>query len=370
MTSSPCLETIFTPDLSAAAFDASLRRLLRRGNLLDQRMIRYCAGLDARFSSFVSTCPAPWWAPGLFLTGWMRNQYEIYLPMDEIRLAFAYLCRIACLYEVNINAAPAFSALSWPDFLARIQPVPDVVNPAAFIRKLADCDSFRHAFLAAVFIPKSYGGCFDRYPLQKNFLRRWLAARRENFAASVMLLDAACGCGEGTYEMAGLLLEEGYSIGSSRVHGSTFEPLELVAAAHGRFPHDPLRARAFQDRVHSLLAEGAVGGIRFFYEDICHPADPGERYDVILCNGLLGGPLLHRREQLAMAVRSLVARLNPGGILLVADNFHHGWKKREQGETLSLLRENLLDVVDAGEGVAGVKSVSAGRPRRVRRRNP
>jgi len=284
MTSCPGLEMVFTPNLSAASLDVTLQRILRRGNLLDQRLVRYCAGLEARFRSFASTCPASEWAPGLLLTGSMRNQYEIYLPMAEIRPAFAYLCRIACLYEIDIKSLPAFSAISWPDFLARIQPLPGIVNPAAFIRQLAEYESFRYAFLAAVFIPKSYGGCFDRYPLQKAFLRRWLATGWENGSAAVTLLDAACGCGEGTYELAEVLLEQGHPAETSAIHGSTLEPLELVAAAHGSFPHDPLRAAAFQDRVQPLLAGGAGGVIHFFCEDICNPVASTLRYDVILCN--------------------------------------------------------------------------------------
>lgn len=370
MTSCPGLEMSFSPDLSTAALGGTLQRILRRGSLLDQRLVRYCAELEARFRSFAATCPAPEWAPGLLLSGSMRNQYEIYLPMAEIRPAFAYLCRIACLYEIDIKGLRAFAALSWPDFLVRIQPLPVIVNPAAFIRQLAECESFRYAFLAAVFIPKSYGGCFERYPLQKAFLRHWLATGRENGTVSVTLLDAACGCGEGTYELAELLLEQGYLIGASTIHGTTLDPLELVAAAHGSFPHDPLRAAAFRDRVQPLLAGGAGGVIRFFCEDICNPVDPTVRYDVILCNGLLGGPLLHGKEQLAKAVCLLAGRLNPGGILLVADCFHQGWKMAQQEEMLSLLRENMLEVVAVAEGFAGVKSGSAARPRRVRRQNP
>jgi chemotaxis methyl-accepting protein methylase len=367
---SVCDNMIFAPDLSAEGLRAALAVLLRGGNLLDPYLQRSCACLDERFRTFVRFAPVPQWAPGLKLNGEVRAQHELYLPMAEIVPPLLRLCRASCLYPNETGAHTLLAALSWPDFLSRLQLAPLVFNPAELLRQLAVGEKFRHAFLCALAIPRSYGGSFGRYPRQSAFLGDWLATNRARLAGGIALLDAACGCGEGTYEAAEVLLAQGYSRESSRVDGTTLEPLELVAAAFGSFPNDPARGAAFRARIASLQRVRGGGMIRFSREDICRPADLPERYDVIVCNGLLGGPLLHGKESLAIAVRSLVARLKPGGVLLVADRFHQGWKMTQQGELLSLLRENLCEVVDAGEGVAGIKSGTAGRPRRDRRRSP
>ncbi|HZV82303.1 MAG TPA: chemotaxis protein CheR [Geobacteraceae bacterium] len=364
------METMFLPDFSGKGLEDALQRLLRGGTLLDSRIERSCARLDDRFRTYVNRAPVPQWAPGLLLQGDMRSWHELYLPMDEIRPPFVHICRMSCLYSVNLGGTALFSAPSWPDFLARLQLNPFIFNPALLLRRIAVEEKFRHAFLCALFIPRSYGGSFGRYPLQTAFLETWLARNRERLSGFVTLLDAACGCGEGTYEAAEILLEQGYAPEAISVFGSTLEPLELIAAAFGSYPNDPQRAAVFRAKAGVLLDNGVGRSIRFFREDISHPAAQGKRYDVILCNGLLGGPLFHGKEQLAKGVKSLVDRLNPGGILLAADRFHRGWKMAQQGELLSLLRENRLEVIDAGEGVAGVKSESAARPRRVRRQSP
>jgi SAM-dependent methyltransferase len=363
-------DMIFTPDLSTEGRDCAVAMLLRGGNLLDPYLQSACARLNDRFRTYLRYAPVQHWAPGLKLQGEVRYQNELYLPMAEIVPPFLHLCRSSWLYPHDFGTNPLFAVLSWPDFLASLQLTPLTFNPSTLLQLLATDGTYRHAFLCAVAIPRSYGGSFGRYPRQVAFLAAWLAAHRVRLAGGVTLLDAACGCGEGTYEAAEMQLEQGWMRESSRVDGATLEPLELVAAAFGSFPNDPPRAAAFRSRIAQFLQKGGGGMIRFFCEDVCRPVEPFEQYDVILCNGLLGGPLLHGKAALAAAVRSLVARLTPGGILLVADRFHQGWKKTQQGELLSLLRENMLDVVDAGEGFAGVKSGTAVHPRKGHRQIP
>jgi len=359
----------YFPSLAGEELEGARKRLLRGGSLMDTRLLRSCEMLDERFRSFAGCCPAPQWAPGLILQGELRSQHELYLPMDEIVPAFAHLCRTSCLYPVDTDTISLFSAGSWPDFLSRLQFAPFIFNPAVLLRRLATEEALRHAFLHALFIPRSYGGSFGRYPLQNAFLAAWLADARERLSASLTILDAACGCGEGTYEAGETVLEQGYVREATRVDGTTLEPLELLSAAFGYYPNDPGRAALFKSMVGPFLDAGGGMMVRFSREDIRNHSEQGAGYDVILCNGLLGGPLLHGRDQLARAIGSLLSRLKPGGILLVADCFHQGWKK-EQGEIISLLRDNMLEIVAAGEGVAGIKSGSATRPTRGRRQNP
>lgn len=346
----------YSPELSGAGLASALGQLLRSGNLMDDRLRHYCTGLDDRFRVYAACCPVPQWAPGMLLQGDVRSQHELYLPMAEIVPAFAHLCRRSCLYGLDIQSVHLLAAPSWPDFLARLKLSPYLFNPAEMLQRLAMEERFREAFLSALFVPRSFGGAFGRYPRQAAFLSAWLADARGRLSGAAALLDAACGCGESTYEAGEILLAEGYVPRLSRVDGSTLEPLELLAAAFGYYPGDPRRAAFFKARVGSLLERGGSGMIRFFREDVCSPADSDRRYDVIICNGLLGGPLLHGEAALARAVGSLAGRLKPGGVLLVADCFHQGWKKRQQGELLSLLRECGLELVEAGEGVGALKA--------------
>lgn len=363
-------EFIFSPDLSPGSDEAALRKLLRGGDLMDRYLRRYCERLDERFAVYLARFPAVQWAHGLRLSGEIRSQHEVYLPMEEIVPPFAHLCRCSCRYPVDTDGVRLFASPSWPDFLSRLRADIALFNPATLLQRLAADDGVRRRFLFNAFIPPSFGGGFGRYPRQTVYLSHWLAANRERLSAGARVLDAACGCGEGTYEVAELLLDNRYSADATRVHGSTLEPLELVAAAFGARPDDPARGALFRERIKPLLHGGGSGMILFYREDVCMPEHSRSGFDVILCNGLLGGPLLHGRGKLAQAVSSLAARLRPGGVLLAADSFHEGWKKKQQGELVALLRENLLHVVDAGEGVAAIRSGSAAHPRRDRRRIP
>ncbi len=79
-------------------------------------------------------------------------------------------------------------------------------------------------------------------------------------------------------------------------------------------------------------------------------------YDIILCNGLLGGPFIHDRRELLETVRRLSLRLRARGILLAMSRFHGGWKKIAPDETLrEIFRACGLKMLPVAEGVAGVK---------------
>jgi chemotaxis methyl-accepting protein methylase len=222
-------------------------------------------------------------------------------------------------------------------------------------------EEYRCRFLFSLFLPHHYGGTFDRYPAQGALLRDWLTATRPE--GMVRCLDAACGSGEGSYELAMLLLDRGYAPENLEVHGATVEPLELFAAAHGWFPHDPERQAAYRRRLRRLFAEGTAKRIVFYREDLIEEEGAaGEAYDIIVCNGLLGGPLLNERKKLAGTVSRLCARLKPGGILLADDRFHGGWKRATPTDVLrEMLAGNGLTLLESCEGVAGVKQGTVNR---------
>lgn len=343
-----------TPDSNPEALTFTLTRLLASGNIMDSRLETHCRRLEDRFRIFSSTCPIPEWHPGLIITPEIRCQSEIYLPLAEIQAAFRYLLKRSCLYNPFLAAVPIFSSLSWADALERIHPAPDRFNPARIIAAAAGNQDLRTGFLASLFVPKRYGGGFGRYPLQKLFLQEWLEERSR---LKLSVLDAACGSGEGVYEIAAMAAETGFDPASTVVHGCTVEPLELAAAAHGWFPHDFKRESTHRNAIERVSRQGWSGTIEFIREDICRPVENAIRYDVVICNGLLGGPLLRDASTLETAVKGLSRRLKPGGIILAADSFHAGWRRIIPFTGIEHLFEmNGIRIIDLPEGIGGIRT--------------
>jgi SAM-dependent methyltransferase len=156
--------------------------------------------------------------------------------------------------------------------------------------------------------------------------------------------------------LARLLLDSGVPAQYSLLEGWTLEPLEVWAAAHGRFPHDPPREALFREETGACFEQGFDKAIRFCCADILGPPE-AEPFDLILCNGLLGGPIIHERCKMNAIVRNLADLLAPGGVLLAADHFHGGWKQKcPQQELRASCELNGLMTTDAAEGVAALKS--------------
>ena len=344
----------FRPTLDHDEIRERLGRLLVPGPLDDRDLESRIARLVERFRIYAACSPHGLWAPGLALTQEMTGITELYLPLDEIRRAFNRLFTLSLKFSPFLPASAVHTSTTWLDALHRLQPLVREANPARLLRRLMADEAYRCRFLFSLFLPHHYGGTFDRYPAQGALLRGWLATRPEGV---VRCLDAACGSGEGSYELAMLLLDSGYAPENLEVHGATVEPLELFAAAHGWFPHDPERQTAYRRRIRRLFADGTAERIVFYREDLIEGGGAaGEAYDVIVCNGLLGGPLLNEREKLAGTVGRLCARLKPGGILLAADRFHGGWKRATPADVLGeMLAEKGLGLLTVDEGLAGVK---------------
>jgi chemotaxis methyl-accepting protein methylase len=345
----------YIPTLDQTVVQERLEKLLVPGPLNDNDLNGRIVRLEERFSLYAALSPHGLWAPGLVVTPEMRRASELYLPQEEIGCACRRLLVLSLKTSPFLPAARLHPLPSWLDLLHRLQPLVREANPARLLRRLMGDYEFRCRFLFSLFLPRHYGGGFDRYPKQAAFLRNRLTEAKP--PGVIRCLDAACGSGEGTYDLALLLRKCGCIPEKITVHGATIEPLELFAAAHGWFPHDPARQAAFRRRIGRLFADAPADHIAFFQEDLTGNRNcEGKGYDVILCNGLLGGPLLNGREELERVVGGLCARLKPGGILLAADRFHQGWKR---GVPDDLLREMLagcgLKVLAAGEGVAGVR---------------
>ena len=327
-------------------------RLLVAGDLGDPDLDRRAQRLDLLFRSAARTCPAQLWAPGLAIEREWRSVTETFLPWAEIAPAFRRLISLSLRYP--IPADPLAPIPSWPDFLDRFASGTDSANPAPLLRRLLDNESFRWNWLFILFLPKEHGGRFDRYPVQMKFIRRWLARRPSLFVTGISCLDAACGSGEGTWELALLCRECGFRPREVTICGSSLDPLELYAAAHGAFPHDPGREREYRHRIRPLVETGFAERMTFIREDLVDPAGSPVRHDLILCNGLIGGPMLHGPEQMERAVQGLVRRLSPGGLIVAADRFHEGWlKKTPKGAREALLARCGVRILETGEGIGG-----------------
>jgi SAM-dependent methyltransferase len=285
----------------------------------------------------------------------MRALTEALLPMAQVRAVFDLVLRQGCRFPPMLSGSYLHSAGSWLDLLQKLRPQLAQADPACLLRELARDAEQRRNFLFALFLPHHFGGGFDRYPLQSQWIEAWLKANFGRLKGKIHALDSACGSGEGTYGLAEQIKSAGFGGDSCVVHGSTLEPIELFAAAHAFFPHDLVRERNYRCRVAPLFGPNEGLRLEFYLEDVTSATERG-KYQLILCNGLLGGPLLHEPAELSRAIRAFASRLAPGGVLLATDRFHAGWHRRDPVTELnSRMQEHGLTPQDVPEGAAGRK---------------
>ncbi len=351
------LKLHYLPRLDKTDIEEDLQALLVSGALTNHGLERRAARLAEMFRIYTGCYPYGLWAPGLAVEREMRILTEACLPMDEIVRVFGRFFFAALKFPSFLPASIVHNSTDWLDFLQRLQPLVDRPNPALLLQRLMVDEEYRRRFIFANFMPARYGGGFGRYPGQARFLAEWLEANRSRLAAEVRCLDAGCGSGEGTYELAQLLIDKGFPADAIHVLGATLEPLELFAAAHAYFPHDRAREEEYRVRIRPLFDCGAAVNISFHLEELGRmDSGEGKGYDIILCNGLLGGPFLHVSEELLKIVRRLSGRLRYEGILLAANHFHGGWKKLVSDEELSeIFRACGLKIIEVMDGVAGVR---------------
>jgi SAM-dependent methyltransferase len=148
-----------------------------------------------------------------------------------------------------------------------------------------------------------------------------------------------------------------------QLEGWTIEPLEVWAAQTQCLPHDPQREKNYQQRVQPLREQGWGERISFRAVDLLAAQIESAPFDLILCNGLLGGPIIHQPRPLQQVVKQLAGLLAEGGVLLVADHFHEGWKKQVPEATLtSLFGEQGLLIQHVAEGLVFQGKASWGSP--------
>lgn len=312
--------------------------------------------LRQRFTLYAENSPQPLPAPGLVMTPEIRLQCELYLPFHEVRRLFYRLYHQLLGYPPICTSTPLHDRPSWadcyvalPDWLQRS---PD---PSRLVELLLVDKGLMTRFIFHSFLPDRFNGAgFGRYPAQLDWLGQLLSG---SGSGALRLLDAACGSGEGTWELAELLRQLGWQPSQVQIDGWTLDPLEVYAATHRYLPQAPQRQQEYRRRCAALIAAGWQERLRFQAVDLLAEGLPFAQYDLILCNGLLGGPLLHCAAQLQQVIDRLVERLKPGGWLLAANRFHGGWQREVPPSLLiGLFRRAGLVVQTVGEGIAGQRS--------------
>lgn len=330
----------------------------------ENRFLSDIRSLHALFCIYAATSPEPLPAPGLIITPEIRAQCERHLPIAKIITIFNRLYSSALTYPPILSSTPFHRSLSWADTFASLpQDFQFSANPARLLEALLSDNDLMTRFLFTSFLPKRFYGLIGRYPDQQLFIREWLKATG---TGRVSCLDAACGTGEETYELANLLCELGFSPDNVQIDGWTLEPLEVWVATHRSLPHDRNREMLLRKTTAPLLQRGYGRSIHFRCIDLTRgapyayspemAAENGGQFNLILCNGLLGGPIIHESRQLEQTVANLVQLLAPGGIMLAADSFHGGWKQKcPQWKLRASFEANGLRNVEISEGICGLK---------------
>lgn len=353
--------TGFTPSRDCADADRTLSDLITP-HLTADLFARRTQDMHRMFSTCSTSCPYPFAGFGLQITPEINYQCEHWLPLDALRPHFYQFYRQALTYPPIFSSTPFASAASWAAIAARFPPfLCHFNNPALlFEQLLADAD-LRRKFLLWSFMPERfYGDGSDRYPGQTAVISEWFQLRGCE-CGRVRCLDAACGDGAAAYGLARLLLAQGWHPDRFEIEGWTLDPLEVWAAAHGVFPHNLPREVTFKTWVAPVFQAMAHRSMLFRAMDLNSITDgkiscENDRFDLIVCNGLLGGPIINRPDEMRRIVSGLCRLLSPGGLLLMADNFHGGWKKKCPQQTLrALCEDNGLVVTESAEGVAALK---------------
>jgi SAM-dependent methyltransferase len=259
----------------------------------------------AREASFVARAEFDLEGPGPAVSRELRGRCETWFPVERI----ARDARAA----LEARFGPALAALdpewrddalaraeSWADLRRALASLAHEALPSRWLQRLARDRDAAEALAFEAHDPRTHGCGFDRYPTT---LERIAALGGER------AWDAGCGTGEGTWDLAAALP-------GAQVVGTTTSPFELLMARRRGRPHDRARTLALRARTDGLAREGRVA---FERGDVRVEAPAGD-FDVVLVAGVLGG-VLHRREEIASALRSIARALAPGGRAFVVDRF-------------------------------------------------
>jgi hypothetical protein len=278
------------------------------------RLTAFNAKWQRREDAFFRNAPLPFWAPGLVLTTEVRETYENFLPVSEYAHDLASVLSEVLPHSERGDDTP-FSAwvpselrssqlVSVADFLALL---PDPIATNGLTWTLDEL----WPLACALASPLRFGTGARRYPRQRDQV-----AELAGFRNFVFAVDCGCGTGQGTWELAQWL-----PVGSLLV-GVTLEPLEAWMSTHRRLPHLEWSFRNTDEKyaypatnpaVTVAFAAGAVIDMRW-----TAPAD------LIVCNGLIGGPAMCEPAELASLWERFFSETAAGSVVLAGNQFHQG----------------------------------------------
>ena len=267
-------------------FSIKLERLLARHNSV----------WEARVDNWRRFAAPPWWARDLIITPELRAAYEMWLPIREFLYSMKTIGR-AWLPDKECLPLPLRhdTYLSLPDLWAAL--------PPSLERKL--CFSLQEllTFYCALADPPRFGTICGRYNDE-------LAIIKGLSRPDMRILDIACGVGLNTLEIA--------AASGGETIGLTSEWLEVWMATHRCLPHDPLREqdmRRFPRDLNVRFQQGRAEDFAF-----------KKPFNLIVCNGLVGGRFFYSESQYDAFLTSCRNALFPGGSILLANHFHEGSK--------------------------------------------
>lgn len=346
----------FTASINREEAENNLEKLLHTyiDPVFSQKALQKLESLSIPFINYAAP---PWFTADLLVDHETDYQSELWLPFKEIRPIFENFYRQALCYQPTLNASPFATASSWADLLAKFPTFfPVCSTPKRLLEHLLIDKELRKKFLFWSFMPKRfYAAVKERYPLQSQFISEWLQQKEVAVTNSFRCLDAASGDGFKTYLLAKNIYDRFTENLSFEIEGWTLEPLEVWAAAHCCFPDDSYKETLFRKNVAAVFANNINKQISFSSVDLLKPPS-SKPFDLIICNGLLGGPIINSKTDIGQIITNLVILLKPGGILLTANNFHAGWQQKcPQSLLRTIFEESGLLLVEDGEGVAGIK---------------
>ena len=192
--------------------------------------------------------------------------------------------------------------------------MPDFWNalPLCFASRVQFQPEELTALFCALADPPRFGTDAGRYPRQRLLLECLLP----DFAGQPLrILDLGCGVGLNTLETA-VLAQEHAPGAQLSVLGVTSEHLEVWMATRRTLPHDPQRQSRLRRYPNALPVHFCQGDATTFWS----PA----LFDLILCNGLVGGDYLHHGRDYHAFIHNCARLLAPRGAILLANRFHTG----------------------------------------------
>jgi hypothetical protein len=310
------------------------------------------------FDCYLKNSTAPLPSSNLVVTPEIRYQSELYLPISKVRSCFNLLFSHSLNHKPVFSSTPFHNALSWADLYCSLPPWAQLSpNPARFIEQLLPDPALLEKFIYFAFLPERFNGAgFCRYQAQYQYIAELLVKQVRN--RRIRILDAACGSGEGSWELLSLAYSSGVAHDMIELEGWTLEPLEVFAARNQYLPHLPDRAADYRQFVKPLCESGWDNSVVFKVSDLLDfdVKAHDQLFDIVVCNGLIGGPIINHPSQVTKIIHTLLSQLAPEGILLIDNCFHDGWKKRLP--TASLMKQLKLFGLNAKQidnGIAATR---------------